>query len=224
MEHTLGESTIISSSKLISGRFIILMGAGFVLACFLCDPKYVRRDDGTSIIMMKNPTWKSEFIGMLEVLKTDWYIVALFPMFWASNWFYTYHFQVVNLAYFNLRSRLLNNILYWSMQIVGAFVVGFLLDYGKMRRSLRARYLIGGLLVLTMIIWGPGYKFQEGFTRANTLDVKTYVGADFKESRYVGPMFLYMFYGFYDAAWQVSAYWYVLIFSSVALQLLTISG
>ncbi|MBE7181749.1 MAG: hypothetical protein INR71_11190, partial [Terriglobus roseus] len=25
--------------------------------------------------------------------------------------------------------------------------------------------------------------------------------------RYIGPMFLYMFYGFYDAAWQTTAYW-----------------
>lgn len=75
--------------------FIVLMTVGLVLAMFLCDPRYVRRNDGSRIIMMKNPTWKSEIKGMFQVLITDWYILALFPMFFASNWFYTYHFQDV---------------------------------------------------------------------------------------------------------------------------------
>ena len=39
---------------------------------------------------MKHPTWRSEIKGMFSVLKTDVWIVAMFPMFWASNWFYTY--------------------------------------------------------------------------------------------------------------------------------------
>ncbi len=73
--------------------FIVLMGAGFILAMFLCNPHFVRRDDGSRIILMKNPTWKSEIKGMLQVLRTDWYIILLFPMFFSSNWFYTYHFQ-----------------------------------------------------------------------------------------------------------------------------------
>lgn len=187
--------------------FMILMAAGFVLAIFLCDPKYVRRDDGSGIILMKNPTWKSEILGLFETLKTDYYIVALFPLFLASNWFYTYHFNGVNLPYFNLRTRSLNNVLYWAMQIVGAYLVGWLLDVGTMRRSIRARYVIGGLFLLTMAIWGGGYAFQTTYTRDDTLNVKTHVGKDFTESGYVGPMFMYMFYGFYDAAWQVTAYW-----------------
>jgi len=187
---------------------MILMAAGFVLACFLCDPKLVRRDDGSGIILMKNPSWKSEILGLLETLKTDAYIVALFPLFLASNWFYTYHFQAVNLPYFNLRTRCLNNVLYWGMQIVGAFLVGYLLDAGSMRRTLRAKCVLVGLLTLTMVIWGGGYAFQETYTRASTLGLgKEHVGVDFNQSNYIAPMFLYMFYGFYDAAWQVTAYW-----------------
>lgn len=188
--------------------FMILMASGFVLALFLCDPKLVRRDDGSSIILMKNPTWKTEIMGLLETLKTDVYIVGLFPMFFASNWFYVYHFQDVNLPYFDVRTRLLNNVLYWLMQIVGAFLVGYLLDFGSMKRSIRARYALGGLFTLTMVIWGGGYAFQTTYTRADTLDVKGHIGVDFTDrKRYIAPMFLYMFYGFYDAAWQVTAYW-----------------
>lgn len=187
--------------------FMVLMASGFVLALFLCNPKFVRRTDGSAVILMKNPTWKSEILGLLQTLKSDAYIIGLFPLFLASNWFYTYHFQGVNLPYFNLRTRMLNNVLYWFMQIIGALLVGGLLDLGNMRRSTRAKFALGGLLTLTMAIWGGGYAFQRTYSRATTLDVETHVGVDFTEGRYIGPMFMYMFYGFYDAAWQVTAYW-----------------
>lgn len=188
--------------------FMVLMAAGFVLSMFLCDPRIVRRNDGSGIILMKNPSWKSEILGLFETLKNDYYIIGLFPLFISSNWFYTYHFQGVNLPYFNLRTRCLNNVLYWSMQIVGAFLVGFLLDLGKLRRSVRARYVLAGLMLLTMAIWGGGYAFQKQYTRADTLGLgKQHTGVDFTEGKYIGPMFLYMFYGFYDAAWQVTVYW-----------------
>lgn len=187
--------------------FMILMASGFVLALFLCDPKLIRRADGSAIVLMKNPTWKSEILGLLETLKTDAYIVGLFPLFFASNWFYTYHFQDVNLPYFDLRTRMLNNVLYWMMQIVGAFLVGYLLDFGSMKRSIRARYALGGLFILTMVIWGGGYAFQRSYTRESTLGLESHVGVDFTQGSYIAPMFLYMFYGFYDAAWQVTAYW-----------------
>jgi hypothetical protein len=39
---------------------------------------------------MKNPTWKTEFIGLYETLKNSWWIIFLFPAFFSSNIFYTY--------------------------------------------------------------------------------------------------------------------------------------
>lgn len=188
--------------------FIVLMLFGFVLACFICNPNYVVRKDGSRVIMMKQPTWKSEFLGLLETLRTDWYIVFLFPFFISSNWFYTYHFQDVNFAQFNVRTRALNSVLYWSMQMVGALIFGIALDYDKISRRTRAKLGLLALFVLTMAIWGGGYAFQRTYNRAETED-ENYVKYDWSTSGYVGPMFLYMFYGFYDAAFQTCAYWYV---------------
>jgi MFS family permease len=185
--------------------FIVLMATGFVLAAFLCNPKYVRRSDGSRIILMKNPSWKSELWGLVETLKTDWYIVFLFPMFLASNWFYTYHFQDVNFARFNIRTRALNNTLYWSSQIIGAYTFGYALDT-KVRRTIRAKVGLAVLFTITMAIWGGGYAFQKTYTREEVF-APDYVKLDFKDSGYIGPMFLYMFYGFYDAAWQTTVYW-----------------
>ena len=186
--------------------FIALMACGWALTFGLCNPKFVRHFNGNKIVMMKNPTWQSEFLGMLNVLKTDWYIVFLFPYFISSNWFYTYHFQDYNLAKFNIRTRALNNVLYWSSQIVGAAIFGFALDQPRFKRSLRARICLGTLFVLTMVIWGGGYAFQRTYTR-DEVTATDYVKLDWTDSGYIGPMFLYMFYGFFDAIWQTSAYW-----------------
>lgn len=157
---------------------------------------------------MKHPTWWSEMLGMYQVLRMDIYIVALFPMFFASNWFYTYQFNAINLAYFNIRTRSLNNVLYWTSQIIGALLSGTLLDYNGVRRSIRARIGTGVLLFLTMGIWGGGYVFQRRYTREDVVG-ESFHKMDWKEKGYIGPMFLYMFYGLYDAAWQTTVYWLV---------------
>lgn len=188
---------------------------GAALAFALVDTKDVIRSDGSKVILMKSPTWKTELIGLWETLISDPWIVLLFPMFFASNWFYTYHFNDVNLAQFNTRTRCLNSVLYWSSQIVGATIFGYALDFPKARRTTRAKGAWVALLVLTFAIWGGGFAFQKGYTRAevsvgaDTPDDTSddYVKMDWTSSGYVGPMFLYIFYGFYDAAWQTCSYW-----------------
>jgi len=169
--------------------FMVLMFFGFLLAWCLVPTKHVVRSDGSKVILMKYPSWKSELWGLWEVIRSDPHIVLLFPMFFASNWFYTYHFQDVNLARFNIRTRALNSILYYSMQIVAAYIFGFTLDSTRVRRSLRAKISLVVLFVLTMVIWGGGYDYQKQYTRAETT-AKDYVKMDFKDSGYIGPMFL----------------------------------
>ena len=188
-----------------------------MLAWFLVDAKTVLRNDGSRIILMKNPTWKTEVFGLWETLLSDPYIILLFPMFFASNWFYTYQFNGVNLAQFNTRTRALNNTLYWSSQIAGALVFGYALDISRFRRTVRAKAVWLVLFVITMVIWGGGYDFQKGYTRAMVnagADTPNdpsddYVKMDWSSPGYVGPMFLYIFYGVYDAAWQTCVYWYM---------------
>ncbi|RVX74568.1 hypothetical protein B0A52_01694 [Exophiala mesophila] len=203
--------------------FIVLMAAGFILAGFLCNPRLVVRDDGSKIIMMKNPSWKTEVLGLWETMRTDWYIFFLFPMFFASNWFYTYHFQGVNLVNFNIRTRALNNVLYYISQIIGAWIFGFALDTQRLTRSMKARLAIIVLFVLTFVIWGGGYAFQRGYTRAE-VNAEDYVPRDWTDSDYIGPMFLYIFYGFYDSVWQTTAYWLMGSLTNNARKLANFTG
>ncbi|KXT09399.1 hypothetical protein AC579_8489 [Pseudocercospora musae] len=203
--HSANNSTVSDGTYI---GFLVLTLLGGALSWSLIDAKKVVRYDGSRVILIKHPSWKSELIGLYETLKLDPMVILLFPMFFASNWFYTYQFNGVNLAQFTTRTRALNNVLYWFMQIVGAFVFGNALDMGNFRRTTRAKLCWILLFALTFAIWGGGYAFQTGYTRAQ-VNTEGYEKKDWTSSGYVGPMFLYMFYGFYDAAWQTSVYWFM---------------
>ncbi|TGO20871.1 hypothetical protein BPAE_0259g00010 [Botrytis paeoniae] len=192
--------------------FIILMFAGAVLALFLCNADDIVRPDGTKVVLMKHPSWKSEFIGLYDTIVQEPFIILLFPMFWASNWFYTYQQNGINAAVFNTRTRALNNVLYWTAQIFGAIIFGFGLDAGNFRRSVRAKSALALLFSITMITWGGGYAFEKTYTRESTNSTTgDYVPVDWTDGgkKYIGPMFLYIFYGFFDSAWQGSVYWFM---------------
>jgi hypothetical protein len=108
----------------------------------------------------------------------------------------------VNAAQFNTRTRALNNVLYWSAQMFAAVIFGYALDMTRFRRTTRAKACWLVLFVLTFVIFGGGYDFQKGYTRAEVnkgADTPKdpsddYVKMDWTTSGYVGPMFLYIFY------------------------------
>ena len=134
---------------------------GAVLALFLCNAKDVVRPDGTRVVLMKNPTWQSEFLGLWETIKYEPFIILLFPMFWSSNWFITYQTNSVNGAHFSTRTKALNGVLYYLAQMIGALALGHVLDIEKVRRTVRAKAVWGMLVVLTFTIWGGGYAYAK---------------------------------------------------------------
>ncbi|KAI1388526.1 MFS general substrate transporter [Hypoxylon trugodes] len=191
--------------------FIVLMFVGACLTLFLVNADKVIREDGSKVIMMKNPTWQSELIGLWECISLSPWVVALFPMFFASNIFYTYQQNGLNLAHFNTRARSLNNLLYWLAQIFGAVIVGYALDISKVRRSTRAKISFVVLFSLTFIIWGGGYAWQRNQVSRAVATDPAYESQkiDWTDPKFLGPMFLYIFYGFYDSVWQTCIYWYM---------------
>ncbi|KAL8651147.1 MAG: hypothetical protein Q9226_004831 [Calogaya cf. arnoldii] len=203
--HKSGQETVSDSTYI---GFLVLTFLGACLSWTLVDAKDVVRRDGSRIILMRHPTWKTEILGLLETLRSDSYVILLFPMFFASNWFYTYQFNDVNLAQFNTRTRALNSTLYWLAQMFGALIFGFALDFPNIRRTTRAKAAWAIMFVLTFAVWGGGYVFQRRYTREDTAS-EEHVGFDWTSSGYIGPMFLYISYGVYDAAWQTCVYWFM---------------
>ncbi|KAF5012758.1 hypothetical protein FDECE_1178 [Fusarium decemcellulare] len=186
----------------------VLMFSGAGLALLLCNANDIIREDGSYVILMKNPTWQSELLGLYETIKFEPFILFLFPMFFSSNWFYTYQFNAINKEHFSTRAKALNSLLYWLAQIVAAGTWGYLLDHPRLRRSVKAKIALVVLFVLTFAVWGGGYVFQRTYTR-ETLEADDYKATDWVGPGYVGPLFLYIFYGFYDAAWQATVYWFI---------------
>ena len=107
--------------------------------------------------------------------------------------------QDFNLARFNVWTRALNSLTYWTAQIVGAMVVGFALDLDRFQRKTRARAGLIGLFAITMGIWGGGYASQKTYTR-ETAGIEEKL--DWTSSNYGSPLVLYLFYGAFDAVWQ----------------------
>ncbi|KAF3906507.1 hypothetical protein ABW20_dc0107013 [Dactylellina cionopaga] len=184
--------------------FLVLMGGGAILALFLLDSNKIVRNDGSKVITVHQPTWKSELLGLWEVLRSEPWILALFPMFFSSNYFYSYQFNAYNLARFSTRTRSLNSLLYWLSQIIGAGFMGYTLDTQRLSRKTRARAGFVFVFVLTLAIWGGGYAFQKNYTRASAEKMHK---IDWHDNGYGGPLFLYMCYGLYDAIWQTYVYW-----------------
>lgn len=188
--------------------FIVLMCSGVVIASFMLPMSKVWKSDGTRVVTVKQPHWKDEIIQLGKLLIHEPMILFLFPMFFSSNWFYAYQFNDFNAGRFNLRTRSLNSLLYWFCQMVGAILMGSILDLKWFNRKSRAKIGFVFLMVMSLAIWGGGLKFQLEFTREDVKEEK-FVPLDFKSGSYIGPMFLYMFYGCYDAFFQNYVLWII---------------
>jgi MFS family permease len=185
--------------------FLILTCLGVLLPMAMADPNKMRRTDGTKVTTSRQPSWKTEIYGLYVALRTDPMIILLFPMFLASNWFYTWQFNNYNGAIFNIRTRALNNLVYWLSQIVGSLITAALLDRKSLKRRTRA-FAGWGMLFITVFfvhIWA--YFYQKEYTRESLAADSHRI--DFTESGYAGKIFLYLFCGILDAMWQSTAYW-----------------
>uniref|UniRef100_A0A8H7K240 Uncharacterized protein n=1 Tax=Bionectria ochroleuca TaxID=29856 RepID=A0A8H7K240_BIOOC len=91
---------------------------------------------------------------------------------------------------------------------VGGMLIGFLLDLPCLDRPGRARLGWGFLLVTGMAVWGGGYAFELWHEERLAQGLKQDI--DYTQGNLsTGPIFLYIFYGAYDALWQGFAYWMI---------------
>ncbi|KAL1922705.1 uncharacterized protein VTP21DRAFT_10244 [Calcarisporiella thermophila] len=181
---------------------ISVMFLGTLLSLLMLPPSRVIRDDGTPVGTAQFPDWRAE-VKEIARLATNWKLLALAPMCFSSNFYYTYMFNAVNGFYFNVRTRSLNNVIFWSVQIVGAGVFGYFLD-SKLITNDRSRALLGFFLACLIVIptWIGGVIFQLTFDR-----YQTPIGADWFDTGYGRLLTLFALYGLNDALWQVYCFW-----------------
>ncbi|KXN80617.1 UNC93-like protein 2 [Leucoagaricus sp. SymC.cos] len=187
--------------------FIAIMVFGWLLSVFIAPPHKVVRQDGT---FAGSPPERKGFTASVRrefsnfvTSMANWKIILLIPAFFCANFFYSYQQNNVNGDVFTLRTRSLNGAMYWIAQMFGGLLIGFLLDLKWLTRPQRA--LLGYVFVFAtgFAIWGGGLAFQRW---ANRIGKKQWL--DFTDSRtYIGPFWLYFFYGAFDAFWQSFCYW-----------------
>ncbi|KAK9898637.1 MFS general substrate transporter [Cystobasidium minutum MCA 4210] len=203
--------------------FLVLTLVGLGISVFLAQPKNVILPNGRPVEVARQPTWVSEFKGLLFALKSDRMVILLFPFFLSSNWFYAYQFNAINgSGYFGIRGRSLNNFLYWTSQIVGSIATGFFLDW-KIGRRLRAWAGLVWLTILVFAVFGGNYAFQRTYTRETVAD-PNFESLNINTSKYAGLAFLYVFNGILDAAWQTYAYWLMGAMSNEPRRLAYLTG
>lgn len=130
--------------------FISLMFCCALGAVFIVGPEKVQSANGAHVAPVRSTTWSSAFRGLAYCLHTHTRIITLFPMFFVSNYYYPYIFNDMNLRVFNIRTRALNNALFWMMEIPGSLLTGLLLDQKSLARPARAR--LGFCLVSALTV------------------------------------------------------------------------
>ncbi|KAI0641080.1 MFS general substrate transporter [Trametes meyenii] len=211
------DNTVISNGTYIG--FIALTGIGVLIPLLMADPARMVRADGSRVVLPRHPSWRTEFYGLWVTLRTDPWIVLLFPMFFTSNWFYTWQFNDYNAALFTIRARALNNLVYWLSQILGSVSIGFLLDQRGLSRRFRAfaGWLVLFVMIFVVHIWA--YFYQRDYTRESITHK-----IDIHEGAYVSRVWLYIFCGLLDAMWQTTAYWFMGAMSNDPAKLANFSG
>ncbi|POY71558.1 hypothetical protein BMF94_5421 [Rhodotorula taiwanensis] len=188
------DSTSNSVSNSVYIALLAIAACGAFLPALLANPATVVRTDGSRVIPPVHPTWRKEVRGMWDLIKTEKILVALLPLFFSSNFTYTYEQSTYNGHLFTLRTRALNSLLFWLFQMVGAAIFGVLIDLKRFSRVARAWSSLVFLVALHMAVWGASCHVQRGFHRDDN-----FVRIDLKEGRYAGYGALYVFQGILDA-------------------------
>ncbi|KAI4363710.1 hypothetical protein MLD38_019893 [Melastoma candidum] len=185
--------------------FMCFMTVGVLLALGILPPSKVVREDGSKCSDIKYSSVSTEAVEILKLF-LNWKMLLIVPAAWASNFFYSYQFNNVNGALFNLRTRGLNNVFYWGAQMIGSVAIGYILDFSYKSRRKRGFVGIGVVAVIGTAIWGGGLANQLGYSFSKMPEK-----LDFKDSgsAYAGPFVLYFSYGLLDAMFQSMVYWVI---------------
>ncbi|OAQ33837.1 MFS general substrate transporter [Linnemannia elongata AG-77] len=187
--------------------YMVIMGLATLLGFFLSKPSSIVRDNGDPVVVAKFESLKAETLAILSVF-CDWRMLLLIPAFFFSNFSYTYQFNDFNGYPFNIGARSLNSAVFWIAQIIGAIVIGYMLDGIPVKRPRRAIIGLFFIGVLFMATWLAALMMQI----QHKWDRKPFSGPQGlisfnKSEKYTALVAIYGMFGFCDAAFAVYCYW-----------------
>ncbi|KAG9063237.1 hypothetical protein KI688_004841 [Linnemannia hyalina] len=189
--------------------YMVIMGLATLLGFFLSKPSTIVRDNGDPVVVAKFEGLKAETLAILSVF-CDWRMLLLIPAFFFSNFSYTYQFNDFNGYPFNIGARSLNSAIFWIAQIIGAIVIGYMLDGIPVKRPRRAIIGLCFIGVLFMATWFAALmmQIQHQWDRKPSAGKGNQGLIGFNKSeKYTGLVVIYGMFGFCDAAFAVYCYW-----------------
>lgn len=162
-----------------------------VAACFTADTQTLRRNDGTALAVFKVPTMREELAAMGEACQTPQILLMLLPLFVAES--YLSPHSSFNSYTFTLRTRTLNNLLYWLIQIPAGYVHSRIADSRRMSRRTRALVLTTfvGVIVFAGFIGAEIVTNQTAYADRS----KSGPAMDWSDPGYGGRLVLYLVWG-----------------------------
>lgn len=197
--------------------FLIIMLCGVAFTQLVLPANAIVRKDGT-LVKMENSLTPTEELREFARQFKDWRMLALFPMFFASNYFYAYQGAIVPFLFIG-RARALSSLVTNLGAVLGGLFVGFLLDLIPGNR--RRRAIIGWVIVCIFLIavWGGGVAFQVQFTRSDEKWSMDWSGGKSPET--YGLLFCYYFT---DSLYQGLAYYIMASLSNDPFKLARMTG
>lgn len=191
------------------GAFLALGASGGNIAALMYSPSKIIKSDGARVEIPKCPGWIEEFkstsdlTDLFRVLVHDYWVLVLIVPFLASNWYYTWQFNVYNVIFFSLRARALNTLVYWIAQIMGSYFIGLLLDYQRLDRRIRSWIALG---IVWVLVWGT---FAGNYVAQSSYDQYASEKLDCNNLAYVRLCILYIFNGLMDSIWQCFTFYII---------------
>lgn len=161
----LADSTLPTVSTSVYVAFMIIMLTSIATSWLILPPTAVVRSDGTVVELQAALSPKDELRHFVQLFK-DIRVVALVPVCFSSNYFYSYQ-GAITVHLFNGRTRALVALVTGLGSILGALLLGFLVDKLPFRRRVRSFIALGVVSALAVGIWAGGLVSQVQFTRAS---------------------------------------------------------
>ncbi|KAG6003375.1 hypothetical protein E4U21_002091 [Claviceps maximensis] len=185
--------------------FMVIMLTSIATSWLVLPPERVVRADGTIVRLPKSLTPVQELTEFVAMFK-DWRMIALFPMFFSSNYFYAYQ-GAITAFLFNGRTRALVALLTGLGSILGSILIGFVTDNLPFPRRKRALWSCAFVSFLVCLAWAGGLAFQTTFVRGQKIVQGEPRPWDWTVGVASGPMVLLFAYYVVDATYQGLAYY-----------------
>ncbi|KAG5990997.1 hypothetical protein E4U43_004142 [Claviceps pusilla] len=185
--------------------FMVIMLTSMATSWLVLPPERVVRADGT-IVKLAEPLSPSREMVEFAAMFRDWRMLALFPMFFSSNFFYAYQ-GAITAFLFNGRTRALVALLTGLGSIMGSVLIGLVTDNLPFPRRKRALWSCAFVALLICLAWAGGLAFQTEFDRDRDVVQGEPRPWDWTVGVAAGPIVLLFAYYLVDATYQGLAYY-----------------